>query len=330
MSAEVHHTEHVPEWKIREVEEVAKRIDESPVVGLVGVADIPASQLQSLREELRENVTIKVVRNNIALRALEKCSEDVGPLADYIESQTAFIFTDVNPFKLCKMLDEKKQAMPIKAGGVAPGEIVIEKGDTPFSPGPMVGTLQSAGIPAAIKSGKVVVNQTTTVAKEGDRVSAQLAQVLAAMEIFPRQIGLDLRAVYEGGLTFKAEDLAIDVEGILSQISMCASKAFGLAVEIAYTTPETIEPIIQSASFKARNLVVECAIPVPGMMDLLLGKAASQASALSSFVEGGNNAPEAAPVGEAEGAKPVDEKADEADEENEEDAGVEGLGALFG
>ena len=327
MSVQVRHTEHVPEWKKREVEDLVKKIQSSPVVGLVGLTDIPAKQLQDLRAELRDEATIKMVRNNIARRAIEKCSGDVLPLADGIEAQTAFIFTDVNPFKLYKMLEEKKQPMPIKAGGKAPIDIVIEKGETSFSPGPMVGKLQSAGIPAAIKSGKVVINETKVVAEEGETVSSQLAEVLAAMEIFPRKVGLELLAVYEGGLVFRPEDLTIDVGSILSQMSTASAQALGLALEIGYATPTTIAPLLQRAASKARNLVLECAIPVPGMMEALLAKAAADASVLTNLVEGGSAEPKAA---EAPAEKAEEEKAEEAEKEGDEEAGLGGLSALFG
>jgi len=326
MSVQVRHTEHVPEWKIREVEDLVERIGESPVVGLVGLTDIPAKQLQDLRAELRDVATIKMVRNNVARRAIEKCSDDVLPLADGIEAQTAFIFTDVNPFRLSRMLEEKKQPMPIKAGGKAPTDIVIEKGETSFSPGPMVGKLQSAGIPAAIKSGKVVINETKVVAEEGETVSAQLAEVLATMEIFPRKVGLELLAVYEGGLVFRSEDLAIDVGSILSQMSTASAQALGLALEIGYATPTTISPLLQRAASKARNLVLECAIPVPSMMEALLTKAAADASVLTNLVEGGSvEAPAAAAPAEKD-----EVKAEEAEKEEDEEAGLGGLSALFG
>jgi len=326
MSVQVRRTEHVPEWKIREVEDLVERIGESPVVGLVGLTDLPAKQLQDLRAALRDVATIKMVRNNIARRAIEKCSDDVSPLADAIEAQIAFIFTDTNPFQLYKMLEEKKQPMPIKAGGKAPADIVIEKGETSFSPGPMVGKLQSAGIPAAIKSGKVIINETKVVAEEGETVSAQLAEVLATMEIFPRKVGLELLAVYEGGLVFRSEDLTIDTEAILSQMSTASAQALGLAVEIGYATPTTIGPLLQRAASKARNLVLECAIPVPGMVEALLAKAAADASVLTSLVEGG---PAEAPAASAPAEK-TEEKAEEAEKEEDEEAGLGGLSALFG
>jgi len=49
MSVQARHTEHVPEWKVREVEDLVERISSSPVVGLVGLTDIPAKQIQDLR-----------------------------------------------------------------------------------------------------------------------------------------------------------------------------------------------------------------------------------------------------------------------------------------
>ena len=57
-------------------------------------------------------------------------------------------------------------------------DIVVEAGETSFSPGPMVGKLQAAGIPAAIKGGKVVINQKITLVKEGEVVSAKVADIL--------------------------------------------------------------------------------------------------------------------------------------------------------
>jgi len=97
-------------------------------------------------------------------------------------------------------------------------------------------------------------------------------------------------------------------------------------VEIGYATPTTIAPILQRAASKARNLVLECAIPVPGMMEALLAKAAADASVLTNLVEGG---PAEAPAAGAP-AETGEEKAEEAEKEENEEAGLGGLSALFG
>ena len=253
MAAEIRHTAHIPEWKVKDVEELVEMISKSRVVGVVGVREIPAGNLQQMRGSLRGNVEIRMVRNTIARRALEASAPEIRPLADFIEDQTALIFSNENPFKLNSLLEKGKQPMPIKAGARAPKDIVIEAGETSFSPGPMVGKLQAAGIPAAIKGGKVVINQKITLAKEGEVVSAKTADILKTMEIFPRNVGLELRAAYEGGLIFKSKDLSIDVEAQISELARASAKAFGFAVEIGYATPETVGPMLQKASDQGQS-----------------------------------------------------------------------------
>jgi large subunit ribosomal protein L10 len=323
MAAETHHTAHIPEWKVKDVEELIEMISKSRVVGVVGVREIPADNLQQMRGSLRGNVEIRMVRNTIARRALEASAPEIRPLADFIEDQTALLFSNDNPFKLNSLLEKGKRPMPIKAGARAPKDIVVEAGVTSFSPGPMVGKLQAAGIPAAIKSGKVVINQKITLAKEGEVVSAKTADILKTMEIFPRNVGLELRAAYEGGLIFKVKDLSIDVESQISELFAASAKAFGFAVEIGYATPKTVGPMLQKARAKATALVLEAGIPVPSMMEMLLAKAAANAKALSRLASG-EAALEAA-------AAPAPAKAEEEKEEkkDEEDTAA-GMGALFG
>lgn len=322
MAAEVKHTAHLPEWKIKDVEELIEKIGKARVIGVVGVREIPASNLQQTRGDLRDKVEVRMVRNSIARRALEASNPEIRPLADFIADQTAIIFSNENPFKLFSMLEKGKRPMPIKPGARAPKDIVVEAGETSFSPGPMVGKLQAAGIPAAIKGGKVVINQKVILAKEGEVVSAKTADILKTMEIFPKEVGIELRAAYEGGLVFQAKDLAIDVASIVSQFSSASAKAFNLAVEVGYVTPDTINAILQRAQIKARGLVMEAGIPVPGLMDIVLAKAVANAKAIESLIGGG-----AAPAPAA--AAPAAEE-ETKEEKKEEEAGAEGLGALFG
>lgn len=325
MAAEIRrHTAHIPDWKVKDVQELVEMIKKSRVVGVVGVREIPADNMQQIRGSLRDNVEIRMVRNTIARRALEASIPEIQPLADYIEDQTALIFSNDNPFKLNSLLQKSKKPMPIKAGARAPKDIVIEAGETSFSPGPMVGKLQAAGIPAAIKSGKVVINQKVTLAKEGEVVPAKTADILKTMEIFPRNVGLELRAAYEGGLIFRSKDLAIDVQAQVSQLSIASAKAFSFAVEIGYATPSTVGPMLQKAQTRARALVLETGMPVPGMMEMLLAKAAANACAVASLASG-QTAPTraAAPAPAAEAKEEKEEKKDEGDT-------AAGLGALFG
>ena len=319
MAGEIRHTAHIPEWKVKDVEELIEKISKSRVVGVVGVREIPASNLQQMRGSLRGNVEIRMVRNTIARRALEASAPEIRPLADFIEDQTALIFSNDNAFKLNSLLEKGKQPMPIKAGSRAPKDIVVEAGETTFSPGPMVGKLQAAGIPAAIKGGKVVINQRITLAKEGEIVPAKTADILKTMEIFPRNVGLELRAAFEGGLIFKSKDLSINVDSKIAELCNASAMAMSFAVEIGYTTPITIGPMLQKAQTKARALVLEAAIPVPSMMEFILAKAAANAKAIDNIARG-----ETAPAAAAPAAK------EEKEEKKDEGDTAAGLGALFG
>lgn len=329
MAVDVSPERQVPEWKIKEVDELAKRLTESKVLGIVGIRDIPAGQLQLIRRDLRDKATIFVVQNNIARRAIDKCSGGIESLTDYVEDQTALIFAEANPFDLYRIVEGEKRPMPIRGGGVAPRDIIIEAGDTSFSPGPIVGNLQNAGIPAAIKRGKVVINETKVVAKEGDIVSPKLAEMLALMEIYPRDVGLELRALHEDGLIFRPKDLAIDIDGIISSMSMSAQQALSFAVEIGYPAPSTIAALLSGANTKARNLVVGSAIPVPSMMEHLLSDAVAKAYVLAGVLGNKEIVAEEMSGTQVE-AKVIDEEVPGEPEEEEEVDTAVGLGSLFG
>ena len=224
---------------------------------------------------------------------------------------------------------------------VSPKDIVVEKGPTSFPPGPIVGDLQTAGIPAAIDGGKVVVRETKVVAKEGEVVSQKLAAMLARLEIFPLELGLDLRATFEDGTLLEGSDLAID-EAIYTQNIMSAAKqAFNLSINAAYPTRTTIQALVAKAVSESRNLAVNGVIYSPDVMDILMSKAQSEMLALASVLSEealdddmkgllGAQATASQPAAE-ETAPPTDEEAEEetAEEVTEEDA-AGGLGALFG
>jgi large subunit ribosomal protein L10 len=51
-----------------------------------------------------------------------------------MEGQPALIFTDMNPFKLYKILEDSKTQAPAKAGNIAPSDIVVPKVILPLIP----------------------------------------------------------------------------------------------------------------------------------------------------------------------------------------------------
>jgi large subunit ribosomal protein L10 len=279
------YTRHLPAWKKEEVEEIKKNTAQYTLIGLVDMYGIPAAQVQQIRRNLRGKAVIKVVRNTLIEHALGEIGGKVTGLSKYVSGHSAMIFTDDNPFKLFKALEKTKTKMAAKPGEKAPEDIVIEKGPTSFKPGPIVGELQQAGIPAAIESGKVKIRETKTVVRKGAVISKKVADVLIKMDIKPMDVGLALQAAFYEGDVYEPSVLAIDETAILAQVQLAAQQAFNLSVNAAIPTKETIEPILTKAVREARGLAIEAAIYEKDVVDAIIGKAQRESMALKNIVK---------------------------------------------
>ena len=335
--------EHIPEWKVREVEEIVKLLKEHQVVALADVFRISASQLQKMRRELRGLALLRMSRNTLIAHAFDKADEGYPKLKDYLTQQTMLVFTNLSPFKLYKLLEASKVPAPIRPGMVTPKDIVVEAGKTPFPPGPIVGELQRVGIPAAIEGGKVVIRERTVVAKAGEVVGPELANILSKLEIYPMEIGLDLRVVYHDGIVFTPSDLAIDIKEYEEKIKVATSHAFSLAVNSTYTIRETIETILIKAFSGALSLGVNAELFEPEALTILVSRAHSSMLSLASHLKEDalddelrkfvrtSATPREETVSEAGEVKEEEKKEEkEKEKEEEEESGIEGLGALFG
>ncbi len=276
---------HVAEWKYSEVEKLTKLLTESKVVGIVNVGGIPAPQMQQMRKSLHGSATIRSAKNNLLFLALEEADKKIKGMADLkeiITGQSAIIATDMNPFKLFAKLKASRTMAPAKGGETAAHDIDIKAGDTPFKPGPVVGELQKAGIPAAIQEGKVVIKTDKVLVPEGEKISKDLAQMLTRLEIFPIEIGMDLYGVFEDGTVFKPDVLDIDIDGFIGNMKMASGNAFGLAIEIGWATKQTIEPLLMKARHNALALALEQGIINKETIENLISKANNQMNALKN------------------------------------------------
>ena len=338
----------IAKWKIELVNDLTTMMDEKPVVAVARINGIPAKQIQMMRANLRGSGIMRVSKNTFLTKALSMSKKTgIQDLSKFVDGQVAFFFTDMNPFRLFKKMESTMVKAPAKGGEIAPEDITIKKGDTPFKPGPIVGEFQKAGLPAAIDKGKIVIRKTVTPVKAGEPIPADLAAMLTKLEIFPLTVGLDLRAIYEDGTVFTRDVLDIDVGVYRTNILAAVSGAFNLAVNAAYPTTQTIIPIISRSHSLAMNLAINAGIINSSTLPVLIGKSRSQMIALatrlkaeamdeelSATVSGASAAVAAATATPAAEAKEPGEKKEEEPEEEEEevseDDAAAGLGALFG
>ena len=340
-------TAHIAPWKKEAVTRLASHIAGCKVVGIIDVRGVPAPAFQTMRTDLRGKVQITMMKNSLMKLAFEeagKTLKGVDELASSVDGQCAVVTSDLNPFRLFKQLDRTKTKMPARGGEVAPDDIEIKAGDTPFKPGPVVGDLQKAGLPAAIEQGKVVIKRDKLLVKMGDEISREVALVLTKLEIFPITIGLDLRVAYEDGMVFAKDVLTVDDAEYLARIRLVAASALNLSVFIAFPTEASMKPLLAKAHTNALNLAVNANVVNSETVKMMLAKANAQMRALASRAPDAldddlkgrlSAAPAPSPKeNDAETNKGKGDKKDDKDKKDEEKVSEEeaaaGLGTLFG
>lgn len=330
---------HVAAWKKDLVGELVQEMLNNPVVAVVDVHGIGGQQIQSMRAGLRGTANLKMTKNNLILLALDKAAEtkpELAGLKDSVYGQCAVVATAINPFKLFTKLESTKTAAAAKPGELAPYDIVVPKGPTPFGPGPIIGDLQKLGLPAKIEGGKIVINKDTTLVKEGEPFPANVAAMLPKLEILPMIVGMDLRAAYEDGTIYTKSVLDIPENYYRDMFATAAFNARALGVSIVYPAKETIVPLLQKAFREAMGLSISAAIPTKENIEMLLAKADAEMLSIASAAGYSNDsiaarlsaAAAAAPVAAAPAAAVVEEEPEE--EEVSEEEAAAGLSALFG
>jgi len=314
---------------------------ENPIVAVVDLHGIPGQQIQAMRAGLREHAILKMTKNNLLLLAIEEAAKQrpgLEGLKDSVGGQCAMVATDINPFRLFRQLEATKTPAPAKAGELAPKDIIVHKGPTPFAPGPIIGDLQKIGIPAAIEGGKIVVRKDATLVKMGEPIPAPVAAMLPKLEILPMIVGLDLRSAFENGTIYNRDVLNIPEGYYTTMFATAVFNARALGVAIAFPTKETIVPLIAKAYRESLGLSISAAIPTRENIEMLLAKADSQMLALAAATGSADervvarlNAAAARPAAAAPAA--VEKKAEEIEEKDEkvsEEEAAAGLSALFG
>lgn len=330
----------IPQWKVDSVEKLTSIISESKMIGLVNVEGVGAKQLQGIRDSLRGSAIIKMSRNTLMIRALEKSTKKgMKDLIEYVSGPVAFVFSEQDPFVLSKFLSENKAAAPAKGGQISPKDIVILAMNTGVAPGPFISELAGLKIPSRVKGGSIHITADTVAVKAGDVISNAMAMMLSRLGIEPMELQLTLIAAYSDGEVLTADSFVIDLEALFNQVLLGHQYAVNLSVNTGIPTEETMSLIITKASIEAKSLVRTIGFFVPEMLNEFLSKANSEALALAMAAS--EKDPEAIPseilgqvkaaVATTEAVAPEAAQPEEPEEEEEEaEEEVAGIGGLFG
>ncbi len=267
--------------KAAKVAELAKLAKGAKVIAIADLRNLPDKHLQKLRKRLRGRAIIAVAKNTLIERALQQAGKASDSMKS-ITGPTAIIFTDLDPFKLFKIVKESRGKAAAKPGQIAPFDIIVQAGETALPPGPVLTELKQAGIQAAIVGGKVTISKPSTVAKSGEKISDMAAKALQKLGVEPFEVGMELVSAWEAGLTYSRSVLDIDEKAFMANLQNAGMSALGLCVSVAYPTRQSMPLLIGKAAKNAKALALGASIYEKDVIDLILAKANAQASALKS------------------------------------------------
>ena len=274
-----------PQWKTDTINEISELIKSNNTTAFCKLHKVRAAQLMQLRKNFKNDLTIRVVKNTLSKRGIADSKVDNSEkLVDAVSEQKAFIFTDMDPFKLFLLLEKGKVDLPARDGDIASGEITVPSGNTGMQPGPDLSAFKKFNIPTRINAGSIFVSQDTVVAKEGDSIKSSLAALLTKLDIKPIKAGVAIDLAYMDGLIYPAKDVAIDLNEYRSHLIQSFNNALNLALNEEYLTKETVPLLLAKAFTNSKNISIESDYMTKETISHILSKKHLEAETLSKLV----------------------------------------------
>ncbi len=277
----------VADWKKELVGNLAKEITSAKTVAVLNMSDLPSKQLQKIRENVGDKVTLRMTRKTLLTLALtESGRKSAADLVEHLEDgMPALLLSELDSFELWQLLKENMSESPAKPGQSAPFDIVIPAGPTSFAPGPILGELGDVGIKAGINAGKIEIKEDSLVVKEGEEIGEKLAAILSRLDVRPMKMGLNLIVSLEDGTLFMRKTLDVDSDEFSENIRQLHSDAVKLAYGIGIINKETAQLLVQKAETESMKLAYSQSILTDKVKELLLAKANAEATKLKGDIE---------------------------------------------
>ena len=275
----------VSEKKKKDFKTLTEELSKWSVIGIIDMHKLPGKQLLQIKQKLAGKAKIRMFKKRLILMALEKAGlNNIKALESSVTGTPAVLFSNENPFKLARVIEQSKSPAAAKEGDISPKDIVVPAGPTDIPPGPAIGDFQKAKIPAGVQDGKIAVLKDTTVAKEGEAIRKEVANMLSKLGIEPMEIGLNLVAAWENGTVYARDVLFVPQEKYIDDLTSAYTDALKLTLSTNYPTPDNIVLLVSRASGDARSLAVSAGIVTPETAGQVLEKANAEAEALKSRI----------------------------------------------
>jgi len=297
-----------------------KLLEEYPKIFIVGADNVGSHQMQKVRIALRGKAVLLMGKNTMIRKAIKghlQNNPSLESLLPNVKGNVGFVFIDktVELTAIKKIIQDNKVSAPAKAGSFAPCDVVIPAGNTGMEP-TQTSFLQALNIPSKISKGQIEITVDVPLIKEGLKVGASEANLLAKLNIRPFQYGLILKTVYDNGAIYDPKFLEMKDEDVLAKFQKGVTNVASVSLAVGYPTLASLPHSIVRGykNVLAVAIATDYSFPQAEKVKKYLANPGAFAAA----------APAAAPV---EKGKPAKEVVVEKEEEKEED---EEIGGLFG
>lgn len=239
----------INEKKKKTVEKLASEIKASKTILLVSIKDLPCSQLQKIKKDLREKASVRVVKRSLLLRAVDDAKlPGLEELKKYVTGDMALALSNEDAFEISAWLCENRNPISAKQGQIVEEDIRVEPGPTDLMPGPAISELGAVGLKVGVEEGKIAIKVAHTLVKKGQPVTEAVASILQKLNIKPFMIGLNPVVVYDRTTEKVYANIKIDKKQTISNLLLCYSKALGFSRNITYYSKETIGYLLAKAN----------------------------------------------------------------------------------
>ncbi len=332
-----------PEKKVKQVELLKELLQKYETVLVIDLHETSNRILKEYRFWLRRRgAFVYKAKNNLFLIALQQLLGEVPKEVEKVlRGENLFIFTNENPFELTRWILENGVRREARPGDIAPFDIVIPAGNTGLKPGPIMSRFGRLKVPIRVQEGTIWVARDTLVAKKGDKIDENLAEILRVLKIKPIFEALRVKAaIIKCRRVIWGDELRLDIGAYKSMFEEAVRHAFNLMVNAVYPTPEALRVVIAKAYMEAMSLAVRAGVIAPETIRMIIMRAIAEANALAYVLS--QKAPDLGIQVQAltmtqttstTEARPAEEKAEEKEEKKEgpsEEDIAAGLGSLFG
>jgi large subunit ribosomal protein L10 len=260
--------------KARILSELENLLRENKFFIVADLVKIGSSELQAMRRMLRGIAVLKVARN----RLVEKAIERVHNTKIEFTGQNIFIFTNKNPYELYLFLQKNKILTEAQPGMIAPKDIIVNEGNTGLTPGPVLSKFSKLKVPTKIVEGSVWIAKDTVVAKKGEVISKDVVELLNLLGIKPIETTLNLKFAFDGKSLLK--EITIDLDKIREDIKKAHQDSLNLAIQVSLPIREVMPILISKAYLDYLKVAESLVLPEKEILERNLVKAESLAKVL--------------------------------------------------